>query len=313
VSDLHPQCREVIRITEGWPMPEVPTLADVRASEEWRQRDLAGRGPDMHEVRELTLPGPAGEVPAVLYRPTGDVAPGLLVWLHGGGWAVGSPASSDDEVRALAQASGCAVLSVDYRLAPEHRFPSGLEDGYAAIVWAAAHAERLGARPGRLAVGGGSAGGNLTAAATLIARDRGGPRIDYQVMFYPATCRHLDDAPSRTRYAEGYWTTQGAIDWFWDGYLADPADASNPYASPLLAESLAGLPPALILLPECDVLHDEGVQYARRLEQAGVPVDLRVHEGMLHGWLVCGAVVESAWETLREAGETLGAALAVDA
>ena len=306
---LHPQCEEVLRRVARWDVPAEVTVAAAREQELLRQAELAGRGPEMAEVRELTLPGPAGPVPAVLYRPAEEVAPGLLVWVHGGGWVVGSPASSDDEVRAVAQASGCAVLSVDYRLAPEHPFPSGLEDAYAALVWAAEHAEQLGARPGRLAVGGGSAGGNLAAALTLLARDRGGPRLGFQLLFYPATARHLDDAASRERYAEGYWLTTEALEWFWEHYLADPADASSPYASPLLADSLAGLPPARIELGECDVLADECVRYAQRLEQAGVPVELRIHAGMLHGFLVCGAVVEDAWEALRAAGEALGAAL----
>lgn len=309
---LHAHSLEVLRRVERWDAPKAPTVADARALEGLRQRDLAGAGPDLFEVRDLTLPGPAGAIAAVVYRPTCEVARGVLVWLHGGGWVVGSPASSDDEVRALAKASGCVVLSVDYRLAPEHRFPSGLEDGYAALAWAAEHAGQLGAFPGRLAVGGGSAGGNLAAALTLLARDRGGPQLDFQLMFYPALCRDLD-APSRSRYAEGYWTTWAAVEWFWDHYLADPADASNPYASPLLATSLAGLPPALIMLGECDVLYDEAERYALRLEQAGVPVELRSYAGMLHGFLVCGAVVEAAWDALREAGETLGAALALGA
>ncbi|HEX7291927.1 MAG TPA: alpha/beta hydrolase [Conexibacter sp.] len=307
-AQLHPQCEEILRRIERWGGSVELTIEQARADEERRKDELAGVGPELYEVRQLTVPGPAGVLPAVAYRATADVAPGVLVWLHGGGWAVGSPATCDAQVRAIAAGSGCTVLSIDYRLAPEHRFPSAVEDAYAAVAWAADHADQLGARTGRLAVGGDSAGGNLAAATTLLARDRGGPVIDFQLLVYPATCCELD-APSRGRYAEGHWLTQAAMEFFWRSYLATPEDATSPYASPLLAESVHGLPPALVVLAECDVLHDEGERYAQRLQEAGSAVEVRRYEGMLHGFLAVAGVVESAWDVLRDAGRAVGDAL----
>jgi len=307
-TQLHPDCVEVLRRAEAWGAPARPTVEQARALDVRRMRELGGAAQQVAEVRELAIPTHAGDVPARLYRPCDDVADGVLVWLHGGGWMLGSPDTSDDQVRALTNASRCAVLSVDYRLAPEHRFPAGLEDAYAAVSWAAAHPEELGAPACRLAVGGDSAGGNLAAAVTLMARDRGGPPIEAQLLVYPALCRELE-APSRERYAEGYWLTAAGLDVCWERYLARPEDALQAYASPLLAESFAGLPPAVVLLAECDVLHDEGERYARRLEQAGVPTQLHVYPGMLHGFLACAGVVRQAWDALELAGRAVGDAL----
>jgi acetyl esterase len=262
----------------------------------------------MAEVRMLTIPSDGGGVPARLYRPLPGTADGVLVWLHGGGCVLGSLDGSDDQARGLANASGCAVLSVDYRLAPEHRFPAGLEDAYAAVSWAAAHPDELGVRPCRVAIGGDSAGGNLAAAVALLARDRGGPPIELQLLVYPVTCQGLN-APSWRRYADGHWLTAETMNRFWEYYLDRAEGATHPYASPLRSESLADLPPAVVLLAECDVLHDEGARYAQRLEQAGIPTQLHCYEGMIHGFMACGGVVERAWEAWRVAGEAVGDAL----
>jgi acetyl esterase len=302
---LNPESEELLRRIADWPNLAERTVANARAGEDLRQRDLAGTGPEMFKVENLVLPGPECPLPVVAYHPTRETARGVMVWCHGGGWTVGSPASSDDEVRAIAEASGWTVLSVDYRLAPEYPFPKGLEDFYSALAWAGEHSDELGAEPHRLAVGGGSSGGNIAAATTLLARQRGGPVLDFQILFYPALARELDVAPSRDLFAEGYWMTWEDVDWFWEQYLPESGDAANPLASPLLSESLAGLPGALIVLAECDVLFSEGRHYAQRLGEYGVAVDLRVYEGMLHGFLVSGAVVNSAWGVLREVGETL--------
>jgi acetyl esterase len=284
------------------------SVEEARTLEHRRLTELAGTGPELSAVRRLAIPAGDREIPAVAYRPTGQPAPGVLVWLHGGGWVVGTLEGTDFQARVLARASGCVVISVDYRLAPEHRFPAAAEDALAAVVWAEANAESLGAARRRVAVGGDSAGGNLAAATTLLARDRGGPKIAFQLLVYPATCREPVGS-SRERYADGYWLTAAAMEWFWDRYLADDEAAASPYASPLLAESLAGLPPALMVLAEYDVLHDEGQRYAERLRHASVPVTLRRHEGMVHGFIGCGGIVGQASEALREAGQAVRAGL----
>ena len=305
---LDAQCEEVLRRVSKWPVLADQTVVDARALEQRRKQELGGVEQDVFEVRSVLIPAAGARIPALLYRPSPDVAPGILVWLHGGGWVVGSPQLSDDQARALANASGCAVLSVGYRLAPEHRFPTPAMDALAAVAWAAANADALGAEPGRVAVGGDSAGGNLAAAATIMARDQGAPRIDFQVLVYPVACRHIE-LSSRHRYADGYWLTGEALAWFWEHYLEHDEDAANPYASPLLSESLAGLPPAFVLLAECDVLHDEGERYAERLRQHGVSTELRRYPGMLHGFMACGGVVDAAWDALRDAGEAVRAGL----
>lgn len=304
---LHPQCAEAARRMAAWGEIDLDriTVEEVRAFEVRRKEELAGMPVPVAEVRKLELPGGDGTVRAWAYRPHETEAAGVLVWFHGGGWVGGTLEITDDEPRALAQASGCVVLAVEYRLAPEHPFPAGLEDAFAAVRWAASNAGALGAAQGRLAVGGGSAGGNLAASVALLARDRGGPRIDFQLLVVPVTCRHLD-VPSR-RENSGYWPTMEALEWCWKKYLPD--DRVSPYASPLLADSLAGLPPAFVLLAECDVLRDEGLRYAERMASAGVPVEVRTYAGMLHGFTCFGAVVDAASEALEEAGRALRAGL----
>jgi acetyl esterase len=305
---LHPQCEAVLRHVDGWEDLTQVSVAAARALELRAANELGGAGPWVAEVRELVVDGAEGKVPARLYRPSEDIAPGVLVWLHGGGFVLGSLDGSDVEARALAAASGCAVVSVDYRLAPEHRFPAAPEDCYAATAWVAEHAASLGAAPGPLAVGGDSAGGNLAAVVARLARDRGGPSIDLQLLVYPVVAR----APATRSYrefADGYWLTADAMEWFWRHYLPAGEDGSDPRASPLLCDSLARLPPAVVAVAECDVLRDEGEQYAARLRADGVPVQLRRYTGMLHGFLACAGVVDEAWVAFEELGAAVATAL----
>lgn len=308
LESLDIQCREVLRLDAARGVTGPMSIELAREGDLWRKRCLASDGPSVFEVRRLAVPTETTAVGAVVYRPTEALAPGVLVWLHGGGWVCGSPDTADDMARTLAVASGCVVMSVDYSLAPERRFPAGLIDCQAAVAWAAANADILGAEPGRLAVGGDSAGGNLAAAVTLLARDRGGPSIDFQLLVYPVTCRDLD-AGSRGLYADGYWLTAEMMTWNWRQYLEHDKDALNPYASPLLAESLADLPPACILLAECDILYDEGRLYAERLLDHGVPVDVRSYPRMLHGFLACAGIVDAGRTALYDAGGAVRTAL----
>jgi acetyl esterase len=307
-SDVDPQCREVLRRVEAAGDLAALSVAEARALDERLLRELGGPGPAVAEVRDLEFTTAGGTIAARLYRPHDDLAPAVLVWLHGGGFVLGSVAGSDAHARALARASGCAVVSIGYRLAPEHRFPAAPDDCYAATAWVAEHAAELGARPGCLAVGGDSAGGNLAAVTCLLARERRGPRIDAQLLVYPVTARD-PDTPSYRAYADGCWLTADAMRWFWGHYLPAHEDGSDPRVSPLRSGSLAGLPPTIVVTAECDVLRDEAEQYAERLRADGVPVRRRRYEGMLHGFLSCGAIVDEAWVALEVMGSDLRAIL----
>lgn len=303
---LDPQSEAVLARQASWPKPD-DSVAGARALEQRRFDELSGPLEPMAEVRDLALPTPDGEVPARAYLPRVERPPGALVWFHGGGWVIGSVAQAEDQARALAAASGCAVLSVDYRLAPEHRFPAAVTDAVAAVAWAAGNAGALGAGDG-LAVGGESAGAGLAAAATLVARERGGPRIDLQLLVYPLLARVLD-TESRRRFSDGPLLTAEGIESCWRHYVGDGDDARHPLASPLLAESHADLPPAYVATAEYDLLRGDGELYAQRLEAAGVPVELRHWDGLVHGFFGCRGAIDRAVEAVDAAGRAVGAAL----
>jgi len=287
MSELDPQCAEVLRRVAAWGASERPSVTEWRELEQRRFAEFAAAPEPVKEIRDLIVPAPTGPVPVRIYQPVGDCI-GTFVWLHGGGWVLGSPDLCDDQVRAIANASSCAVLSVDYRLAPEHPFPAGLDDSLAVVRWAAVGG--AGGRGGALVVGGESAGGNLAAAVTLLARDAGEPVIDLQVLVHPALDRDADSS-SKQQFAHGYGLTASAMDAFWDQYAGAER---GPLVSPLRAATLAGLPPALVVTAECDILRDEGERYANELRAAGVPVTLRRCEGMMHGFLAHAGVIDAA-------------------
>jgi acetyl esterase len=261
-------------------------------------------------VRDLVAEINARDVALRLYRPDAEARPPVIVYFHGGGWVIGDLDTHDNTCRRLARASGCAVVAVDYRRAPEHPFPAAAEDCYAAVAWVVDNATALEVDGTRLAVAGDSAGGNLAAVVSLMARDRGGPQIAFQLLIYPATERGSDTESMRTN-AEGYFLTRAAMLWFWQHY-APPSVEFSPYHSPLGAESLAELPPALVITAEYDPLRDEGEAYALRLSDSGVPVTLRRYDGMIHGFVSMAGVLPHGAEAIAEAGamvrEALGAA-----
>jgi acetyl esterase len=275
-----------------------------------KARALFTRGVvELPRVEDTSAPGPLGPIPLRLYaaQPAGGAPLPLLVFFHGGGWVIGSIESHDDVCRRLAQASGCLVVSVDYRLAPEHTFPAPLEDAWAALRWVAAHAAALGGDAARLAVGGDSAGGNLAAVLTQRARAAGGPAIAFQLLVYPA----VDDDWSRPSYAahgQGYILTLEGMRWFLRHYLDGAPEPADVRVAPLRAESLAGLPPALVQLAELDVLLDEGEAYAARLRADGVPVTLKRYPGAIHGFYGM-TVTAPAREAIADAGAALRTAL----
>jgi len=263
-------------------------------------------------VANRMIPGAAGEIPARIYTPRGTDPFPILVYFHGGGWVIGNLEAYDATCRALTNAARCIVVAMEYRLAPEHQFPAAPEDCYAATQWVAAQATAIGGDPTRLALGGDSAGGNLTAVVAQMVRDRGGPALCYQLLIYPATDLSYDRAPyqSQRENAEEYLLTLDAMVWFQNHYLRSPADGSNPMASPLRADNLRGLPPAMVITAEFDPLRDEGEAYAVRLQEAGVPITLKRYDGMIHGFLSLGTVLEQGKRAIEDAAAALRTACA---
>ena len=253
----------------GMPPLNEMSPADARQAAEGF-RALAGEPEDVADVTDSTIPGPGGDIPVRIYTPAGAGSEPLpcLIYYHGGGWVLGDIEGLDTACRALANRAGCKVVSVEYRLAPEHKFPAPLDDSYAALEWVAANAASIGVDPDRLAVGGDSAGGNLAAAVTLRARDQGGPGIRSQLLVYPVT-NHDFGTPSYAENGDGYLLTRDMMTWFWDHYVTTADDGKDPLASPLQATDLSGLPRALVLTAEFDPLRDEGEAYAARLRDAG--------------------------------------------
>lgn len=263
--------------------------------------DHAGAPAEVAGVEDVTIPGPAGPLRLRIYRPTGDGPAPLVAYFHGGGWVIGDIDTHDGSCRTLCHRTGSVVVSVDYRLAPENRFPAALDDCAAATAWMADHSAELGGDPGRLGVAGDSAGGNLAAAVTLRARSDGGPVLCAQALIYPAV-DFTTERPSVEANGTGYLLTAEAMRWFCAQYLGDH-DRADPRASPLLAD-LRGLPPALVAVAEFDPLRDEGLAYASALATAGVPVRLLEFPGLVHGFLGLGALSPAS----AEAAEAVWAA-----
>ena len=291
---LDPQVQAFLDQVEAMGMPafDAVSVEEARASSAGFT-GLQGAPEAVGSVDNLVAPGPNGEIPLRVYTPELDGPLPILVYFHGGGWVFGDLESHDGVCRALANAANGLVVSVDYRLAPEHKFPAAVEDAYAATQWVAAHAGGLGGDPTRIAVGGDSAGGNLAAVVALMARDRQGPQLAYQLLVYPVTDTACDTV-SRQENAEGYLLTLEMMRWFQNQYLRDAGDWQHPYAAPLRARDLQGLPPALVLTAEFDPLCDEGEAYAARLRAAGVPTTLKRYDGMIHGFFSMGAVLDQA-------------------
>jgi acetyl esterase len=255
---------------------------------------------------DRAIPGPGGAIPIRMYTPEDEGPFGALVYFHGGGWVLGNVEMTDLPCRMLVRESGCVVVSVDYRLAPEHKFPAAPEDCYAAVKWLAENASAVNCDRSRIAVGGTSAGANLAAVTALMARDRGGPKVAFQLLIYPATRRELDTDSHREFANDNYYILSRAeMEWFWNHYLASPADAANPYACPERASTLKGLPPAFTITAEFDPLRDEGEAYAGRLREDGVPSLLKRYEGVTHGFFGMPGQVDIAKQAISDAASAL--------
>jgi acetyl esterase len=304
---LDPQTRALVDQIESSGFPGFSRMTVQQAREALVQmRELAGP-PEPIDTEDYTLAGPGGDLRVRLYRPDAPAGLPALVYFHGGGFVCGSLDTIDGPLRALANRSGCAIASVDYRLAPEHRFPAAFDDAVAATEWLHAGVE-LGLDPSRIAVGGDSCGGGLAAAVALSARDRGGPPIAFQFLIYPMLDPDCTSA-SQWNFGEGFLVTRDDLRWFWDHYLPSPEAGRSPWASPLLAGDFAGLPPALIVTAEFDPLRDEGESYAAALRAANVPVQLIQLEGMIHACFQMAGVIDRSKRLLETAAVALGEAL----
>ena len=305
---LDPQAKQVLDLINSAPSFDLEgEPADARAF--FEQMNLGPEPTPIARVEDRRIPGADGEVAVRLYAASADSPLPVLVYFHGGGFVIGSIETHDETCRQIALSAGCLVVSVDYRLAPEHPFPAAPEDCYAATHWVASHADEIGADPARIAVGGDSAGGNLAAVVALMARDRSGPALVHQLLIYPVT-DHAFDTPSYGENAEGYMLTTPMMEWFWKHYLGEPGDGQNPLASPLRAGDLAGLPGATVLTAEYDPLRDEGEAYAARLDESGVKTSLTRYDGMFHGFFGMGAAIDKAGLAMDEACTALRSAFA---
>jgi len=281
IADLTPEEARNLQLT---PPPEVPT--------------------PVANVENRRIPGPDEELGLRIYTPESPALGGALVYFHGGGWVIGDLDSHDETCRRLCQRAGATVIAVDYRRAPETTYPGAVEDCYAATVWVAENAGALHIDPARIAVGGDSAGANLAAAVTLMARDRGGPALCFQLLIYPVTAANFDTASYRDN-GEGYLLSRRGMQWFWDQYVPDPEQRKEPYSAPLEAAHLGGLPAALVQTAEFDPLRDEGEAYAAALREAGSDVQLTRYDGLIHGFFGMQDAVAAARPALDEAAAAL--------
>jgi acetyl esterase len=304
---LDPQARAFLDQLDELGVPGIGELPPAEARAAGDAASAAVFGPVVEvPCEDTTIPGPGGAIPVRVYRPGDGPAP-VFLYFHGGGWVLGSLTTHHGVCATLARLSGSVVCSVDYRLAPEHRYPAALDDAWAATTWAAEHAEEIGGLTGALAVGGDSAGGNLAAICALRARDVELP-LALQVLVYPVTDADLDTSTYR-EFADGYFLTRFGMEWFWDHYLPH-GDRFVPDASPLRAADVGGTAPALVITAGFDPLRDEGEAYARRLEEAGVPVTLTRYDRMIHGFYRMPGVMSVANDALAETADALRAAFA---
>jgi acetyl esterase len=306
---LHPEARALLEMmdAQGAPPLETQDPVEARGARMEPMKLLGGQPDELDRVENLSAPGPAGDIPLRLYvSERGGLRP-ALVYFHGGGFVFGNLDTHDAVCRALAKESGAVVISVDYRLSPEHKFPAAVDDSYAATLWVAANAEKLGIDARRIAVGGDSAGGNLATVVAMRCRDAGGPALAAQVLIYPVTDSSSLETGSHREFAEGYFLTSAGMEWFTGHYLASADQKRHPEVSPLLAPNLSGLPPALVITAEFDPLRDEGEAYAKRLQQAGVPVTISRYPGMIHGFVSMRGVLAGGRQAIQEAAQFTGA------
>lgn len=305
---LDPQIQSLLDIMKAAGLPEIWQLTPEQGREQYKMR-VSKLAPkiDIQRVYDRKIPGPAQDITLRVYQPreprAGEKFP-VLLWFHGGGFVIGDLDTHDSACRGLANEADCVVVAVHYRLAPECKFPAAVEDCHAALRWLALHAVELNADPQRIAVGGDSAGGNLAAVAAILARDDGYPKLAGQLLIYPCVAPE-PETPSHKKFAEGYVLTRNAITWFYKLYTQSPKQFYDFRFAPLAHDDLSKLPPALVMVAGFDPLRDEGVDYAKRLVEAGNRVTLSNYEGMIHGFYLMGGAVDAAKRAITESARHL--------
>jgi len=306
---LDPQMKAILDAMAASGQRAFHTMEPVAARKQMAQFVARGVPEPVAKVEDRSVPGPGGAIPIRIYTPTSASPRGVLVYFHGGGWVLGDIQMTDQPCRMLANASGCVVVSVEYRLAPEHKFPAAPEDCYAATQWVSTNAAALGVEPTRIAVGGTSAGGTLATVVALMARDRGRPALAFQLLIYPATTSELTSKSQQEFADDGYILSRADMEWFWGHYLANTDDRTNPYACPVYAKTLRGLPPALVMTAEFDPLRDEGEAFAARLREEGVVTTLKRYDGVTHGFFGMPSLLDKSKAAIADAATTLRTAL----
>ncbi len=297
---VDPQIQALLDLRAKLPALHTLSVADARL--QMAARDIPGlRKPEVASVVNRDMQGPGGSLPLRIYTPKGEGPFPLMVFFHGSGFVVCDLDTHDGMCRNLCAGANCVVISVDYRLAPEHKFPAAPDDCLAATRWVAQNASALRGDQSRIMVAGDSAGGNLAAVVALRARDEGGPKLIGQMLIYPVTDYFQPGTPSMIENAEGYGLTREGMIWFWNHYVRSPGDGVHPHASPLRAATLAGLPPALVATAQYDPLRDEGETYAEALRKAGVAVEVKRWDGMNHGFFFFPGIVDKATQATDEA------------
>jgi len=305
---LDPQAERVLLLVRWSVVPQYSEMTPAQARY-WHNRKaglLDVRPQTVFSVEDCSIDGPGTEIGLRIYtprKPTGLFP--VLVWLHGGGHVVGSLDSYDPLCRTLALLADCLVVSVDYRLAPEHKFPAAVNDCFAALSWVARRGESIiGSDPTRIAIGGDSAGGNLAAVSAILARDDGFPPLVFQLLVYPRTAPD-EEFPSHHEFAEGYLLTRKTIRWFHNQYLRREENRRDFRYAPLICDDLSGLPPALVMVGECDPLRDDGIAYAERLQHEGNAVELSVYPGMIHAFFSMGGAIDAGRRAHEHAATAL--------
>jgi acetyl esterase/lipase len=311
---LDPQAETIIGLVKQAGLPEFWQLTPDQAREQFASRVQKMEAREsIYRSRDQRIPGPASDVPVRIYWPReakgSELFPALL-WFHGGGFVIGDLDTHDSACRLLANQTDCMVVAVHYRLAPEFKFPAAVEDAHAALRWLALHGREIGADTDRIAVGGDSAGANLASVMAILARDEGYPKLAFQLLIYPCTAPE-PEMPSHRKFAEGYLLTRNNIVWFYKHYLRTQRDIKDFRFAPLVTEDLSNLPPALLLVAGYDPLRDEGVAYAQRLIEAGNRVTLVNYEGMIHGFILAGGVLDAAKRAVAQSAAALREAFAV--
>ena len=305
---LDPQAQQVLDQLAALGLPPNHMVSPQQARENMRNRPRVD-GPEVAKVEDRSVSWRDAEVPVRIYTPAGTGPFPILIWCHGGGMVVGDLETADATARHLTVETGCVTVSVDYRLAPETKFPGACDDCYAAAVWASDNAASIQGDAARMAVGGDSAGGNLAAVVAQMGRDRANPDLAFQLLVYPMTSLDFE-TPSYVDNADGYLLTRDSMKWYWDQYLGASDDPNHPYAVPSRAGSFKNLPPALVITAQFDPLRDEGEAYAKNLEAAGVPTTHSRYDGMIHGFFGMSGTVDKAGQAVSEAAAAMKKAFA---